>query len=133
MVRFVPESPTSQTMMGAETRHESAEKHVSGEALYIDDLPAPANTLHAYVGLSSIAHGRLERLDLSKVSSCPGVVCVLTAQDIPGVNDTGPVFPGDPVLVEKEIDFWGQVLFAVAASSQAVARKAARPGFRGGV
>ncbi len=111
---------------GQHQPHESAHKHVSGEAVYVDDQLAPANVLHAYVGLSSIAHGKLTRLDLSAVRAAPGVVGVLTLDDVPGHKDIGPVFPGDPLLVEEEVEFWGQVLFAVAATSYDAARKAAR-------
>jgi xanthine dehydrogenase large subunit len=111
---------------GQSLHHESAHKHASGEALYIDDMPEPANTLHAYVGLSAIAHGKLLKLDLDKVRSAPGVVDVLTPEDVPGSRDIGPVFPGDPVMVDGEVEYWGQVLFAVAATSHDAARRAAR-------
>ncbi len=111
---------------GQNQRHESAHKHVSGEAIYVDDQVAPANVLHAYVGLSTVAHGMLTRLDLSAVRKAPGVVDILTLDDVPGHKDIGPVFPGDPLLVEDEIQFWGQVMFAVAATSYDAARKAAR-------
>jgi xanthine dehydrogenase large subunit len=102
---------------GQAVYHESAHKHVSGEALYIDDIPVPANALHAYVGLSTIAHGRILKMDLDAVRSAPGVVAVVTADDIPGQGDIGPVFPGDPLMVEAVVEFCGQVLFAVAATS----------------
>jgi xanthine dehydrogenase large subunit len=119
-------SATVKGTAGQSLRHESAHKHVSGEAVYIDDMPAPANTLHAYVGLSQIARGRLTSLNLDKVRSAPGVVDVITVDDIPGHRDIGPVFPGDPLMVDNQVEFWGQVLFAVAASSYDAARKAVR-------
>ncbi|MCK4867635.1 MAG: xanthine dehydrogenase molybdopterin binding subunit, partial [Alphaproteobacteria bacterium] len=71
-------------------RHDSAHKHVSGEAVYIDDIVAPEGLLHAYPGLSGRAHARIVSMDLSKVRAAPGVVMVLTAEDIPGVNDISP-------------------------------------------
>ncbi|MEH6570178.1 MAG: xanthine dehydrogenase molybdopterin binding subunit [Halioglobus sp.] len=111
---------------GKSVRHESAHKHVSGEAVYIDDMPAPINTLHAYVGLSQVARGKILRMDLNKVRAAPGVIEVLTLADVPGHKDIGPVFPGDPLMVEEQVEFWGQVLFAVAATSYEAARKAAR-------
>ena len=111
---------------GQSLKHESAHKHVSGEALYVDDMPAPANTLHAYVGLSQIACGKILKLDLDAVRSAAGVIDVLTLDDVPGHTDIGPVFPGDPLMVHDQVDFWGQVLFAVAATSYDAARKAAR-------
>ncbi|MDP5069273.1 MAG: molybdopterin-dependent oxidoreductase, partial [Congregibacter sp.] len=108
--------------------HESAALHVSGEAIYIDDMMAPRGTLHAYVGLSSIAHGTIKSMCLAAVRSAPGVVDVIARDDVPGIIDIGPVFPGDPLLlgVDDEVEFHGQVIFAVAARTYAQARRAAR-------
>ena len=111
---------------GRQVVHESARMHVSGAAQYVDDILAPAGTLHAYVGLSGIAHGLITKLDLDPVRRAPGVVAVITAQDIPGQKDIGAVFPGDPLIVEDEVQFYGQVLFAVAATSYDAARRACR-------
>src|SRR5579859_1872829 len=105
--------------------HDSAEKHVAGEALYIDDLPEPAGLLHLYVGQSGRAHARVTRLDLTAVRAAPGVVCVLTAADVPGRNDIGPVQNDEPLLPEGVVRFVGQPLFAVAAESLPKARAAA--------
>ena len=86
--------------IGSAIPHDSAAKHVSGEALYIDDLPEPPGLLHAYIRLSEHAHARITRLDASAAACMPGVAAVLTAADIPGVNDVGPAFPGDPIFAE---------------------------------
>ncbi|MEM8490605.1 MAG: xanthine dehydrogenase molybdopterin binding subunit [Pseudomonadota bacterium] len=112
--------------VGQRTAHESAAKHVSGAALYVDDIPTPMEALHAYVGLSTVARGRLRSLNLDKVRSAPGVVDVLTRDEIPGHKDIGPVYPGDPLLLgeDDEIEFHGQVLFCVAAESYDLARRA---------
>ena len=111
---------------GIDLKHESAHKHVSGEALYTDDMPAPANVLHAYVGMSNQAHARINSMDLSAVMAAEGVQCVLTLDEVPGHTDIGPAFPGDPLFADGVSQFWGQPLFAVAASSYDLARKAAR-------
>ncbi|HXA39617.1 MAG TPA: xanthine dehydrogenase molybdopterin binding subunit [Phenylobacterium sp.] len=105
--------------------HDSAEKHVSGEALYIDDLPEPVGLLHLFVGQSARAHARIMRLDLSAVAAAPGVACVLTAADVPGRNEIGPVVNDEPLLPEGVVRFVGQPLFAVAAESLPKARAAA--------
>src|ERR1039457_6432135 len=98
--------------------HDSARKHVTGEAIYTDDMPQPPNLLHLAAGPAQRAHARLRKLDLAKVSAAPGVALVLTAADIPGVNDVSPIGAGDdPVFVAEEVLFHGQVLFAVAAES----------------
>ncbi len=105
--------------------HDSASLHVSGRARYVDDIPVPAGTLEAYIAQSDIAHGRIVRLDLSAVRVAPGVVDVLTARDIPGRNNVGPVLADDPVFADGEVHFMGQPVFAVIARDIATARAAA--------
>ncbi|PLK49091.1 xanthine dehydrogenase molybdopterin binding subunit [Uliginosibacterium sp. TH139] len=112
--------------VGAPLRHESATLHVQGAARYIDDLPAPAGCLHAAFGLASIAHGRILAMDLAAVLAAPGVVAVLTAQDIPASNDCGPIVHDDPILADGLVHFMGQPLFLVLAESHEQARRAAR-------
>ncbi|MBZ0218248.1 MAG: molybdopterin-dependent oxidoreductase, partial [Fimbriimonadaceae bacterium] len=104
--------------------HDSAGKHVTGTARYVDDMPEPANLLHVAVGGSDVAHGRLNSLDLGRVKAAPGVVAVLTGKDIPGENDVGPVIHDDPVFACEEIVFLGQPLFAVVAENRRQARQA---------
>lgn len=98
--------------VGGSLAHDSATRHVTGEARYIDDLAEPERILHLYARPAERAHARLTRLDLDRVRSAPGVACVLTAGDIPGVNDISPVHAGDdPLLCAGEVMFWGQPLF----------------------
>lgn len=111
--------------IGDTVAHDSAAKHVSGEALYIDDILEPPDLLHAYVRLSEHAHARITRLDVAAVRDMPGVAVVVTADDVPGVNDVGPAFPGDPIFADGLVEYCGQSLFAVAADSIAHARHAA--------
>lgn len=107
-------------------QHDSAIKHVRGLAEYTDDIPEPAGTLHAYLGVSSVAHATLRGIDLSEVRAAPGVVDVLTAADIPGHNDISPTGRGDePVFPTEKIEFHGQPLFAVIAETRDAARRAA--------
>ena len=113
-------------MVGAPRLHDSAARHVAGEAVYIDDIAAPEGLLHAYLGLSRIAHGRLVSLDLAPVLAAPGVVAVLTAADIPGVNDISSTHRHDePVFATQTILHHGQPLFAVVAQTRQAAREAA--------
>jgi xanthine dehydrogenase large subunit len=108
------------------TRHESAHLHVSGLAQYTDDIPLPANTLHAAFGLSSIAHGRIRTMDLSPVQAFPGVFAVATAADVPGENNYGSAVHDDPIFAPGWVEYVGAPLFAVAADTFTTARKAAR-------
>lgn len=115
----------ADTAAGKALRHESAHLHVTGRALYCDDIPLPANTLHAAFGLSTIAHGRIRSLDLSRVDAVPGVVAVALPADIPGENNYGSVLHDDPIFADGSIQYAGQPLFAVAATSYAAARRSA--------
>ncbi len=116
----------ASAMVGAPRIHDSAARHVAGEAVYIDDIAAPEGLLHAYLGLSRIAHGRLVSLDLAPVLAAPGVVAVLTAADIPGVNDISSTHRHDePVFATQTILHHGQPLFAVVAQTRQAAREAA--------
>ncbi|WP_036018803.1 xanthine dehydrogenase molybdopterin binding subunit [Paraburkholderia mimosarum] len=119
------QEPAPERALGAPLPHESAEAHVSGEARYTDDIPELHGTVHAALGLSRHAHARIVALDLERVRSSPGVLAVLTAADIPGTNDCGPVVHDDPVLAGELVQYLGQPVFAVIATSHELARRAA--------
>ncbi|HWK64738.1 MAG TPA: xanthine dehydrogenase molybdopterin binding subunit [Rhizobiaceae bacterium] len=113
--------------VATDQRHDSAHKHVTGEAIYIDDMPEPAGTLHACLGLSTVAHGTIVKVDLAAVRAAKGVVAVLTAEDVPGENDISPSGRDDePVLAEGRVEFHGQPIFAVVARTREEARRACR-------
>jgi xanthine dehydrogenase large subunit len=106
--------------------HESAMLHVLGEATYTDDVAELRGTLHAALGLSQRAHANVNALNLDPVRAAPGVVAVYTAQDIPGVNDCGPILHDDPILADGLVQYVGQPLFLVVADTHDNARRAAR-------
>ncbi|MBB2484610.1 xanthine dehydrogenase molybdopterin binding subunit [Mitsuaria sp. WAJ17] len=116
---------TPASVVGSSRPHESAALHVSGEARYTDDLPELRGTLHAALGLSPVAHGRLLGVDRAALLALPGVVAVFTAEDIPGENNCGPLLHDDPILANAELRYLGQPVFAVIASDRELARRAA--------
>jgi len=116
---------TAGARVGVARPHESAHLHVAGSAPYVDDLPELAGTLHAALGLSPIAHGRITGFDRTRIESMPGVVAVLVAADIPGPNDCGPVIHDDPILADGLVQYLGQPVFAVIAETRDQARRAA--------
>ena len=105
--------------------HDSAHLHVSGKARYTDDLPEPPGLLHLCLGLSATAHGHIRSMNLDAVLSAPGVVGVLTADDIPGTNDASPIAGDDPIFADDLVSYHGQSLFAVVAKTRLEARRAA--------
>jgi len=121
-----PQEVAQERAAGMSLPHESAALHVSGEATYTDDIPELFGTLHAAIGMSAKAHARIVSIDLEPVRSAPGVVTVLTAADIPGENNCGPVIHDDPLLAQELVQYIGQPMFLVVADSHDAARRAAR-------
>ncbi|MCG6901142.1 MAG: xanthine dehydrogenase molybdopterin binding subunit [Rhodobacter sp.] len=108
--------------------HDAAKLHVTGAARYVDDIPVPAGTLSLAFGQAEIARGRITGMDLDAVRNAPGVVAVLTADDLPFANDVSPSVHDEPLLAAGEVFYLGQPVFCVVARSHLLARKAARLG-----
>ncbi|MDD3741590.1 MAG: molybdopterin-dependent oxidoreductase [Bacteroidales bacterium] len=104
--------------------HESGKLHVTGEAIYIDDIQMPENLLHGFVYTSPHAHARIKSFDLESAKAVKGVHAVLSYQDIPGHNQLGPVIHDEPVLAENEVQCVGQVMFIIAAENEEAADEA---------
>ena len=113
------------TGVGKSVKHDSAPKHVTGEAVYVDDRLEFPNQLHVYARMSDRAHARILSIDTSPCYQIPGVAIAITAKDVPGQLDIGAVLPGDPLLADGKVEFVGQPVIAVAADSLETARKAA--------
>lgn len=113
------------TGVGRSVKHDSAEKHVSGEAQYIDDRLEYPNQLHLYARLSDRAHAKILSIDTTPCYAFDGVRLVITHEDIPGLKDIGPLLPGDPLLAIDTVEFVGQPVLAVAACDLETARNAA--------
>ncbi|MCK6545375.1 xanthine dehydrogenase molybdopterin binding subunit [Myxococcota bacterium] len=105
--------------------HESGLKHTSGEALYVDDLPAPPTLLHGHVVTSPHAHARVVARDGAKARAVPGVRAVLFHDAIPGHNQIGAIADDEPVLAEGVVEHVGQTVALVLADTAEAARKAA--------
>ena len=124
MNRIAPAGPF-RSGVHTPQRHDSADKHVNGTAIYLDDIATAPNTLHAALVLSPLAHGRLDAIDSASARAMPGVVAILTAADIPGENDIGPILRGEPLFAEDKVSFAGQPIALVVATSLDLARAAA--------
>ncbi|GHI06754.1 xanthine dehydrogenase [Streptomyces cellostaticus] len=118
-----PEKP----VVGVSLPHESAFQHVTGTALYTDDLvQRTKDVLHAYPVQVMKARGRITALRTEPALAVPGVVRVLTGADVPGVNDAGmkhdePLFP-DEVMFHGHAVAWvlGETLEAARLGAAAV-------------
>ena len=110
---------------GAALRHDSALKHTTGEARYVDDIPDVPGTLHAALVLSTVPHGRLTALHSEAALAMPGVVAVLGPRDIPGENDIAPAAKGEPLFADPLVEFAGMPLALVVATTRDQALRAA--------
>ncbi|MFZ5441743.1 MAG: xanthine dehydrogenase molybdopterin binding subunit [Myxococcota bacterium] len=119
------EGSTVVTPLHRPAPHESGLRHATGEAKYVDDLPAPAGMLVAQLVPSTIAHGRIRSLDVSKARAVPGVVAVLTARDVPGENNVGPVIHDEEFLARDEVQFLGHAVALVVGESYEACRAGA--------
>ncbi|MGH7179230.1 MAG: molybdopterin cofactor-binding domain-containing protein, partial [Tepidisphaeraceae bacterium] len=115
--------------VGRDIPHDSARGHVSGESVFIDDIPpSAAELLVDFVG-SPVAHGRIKSIDVTSARAVAGVVAVLTARDISGHNHFGPIIKDEHLLVEEVAEFLGDPIVLIAAESRAAlsaAKKAVR-------
>ncbi len=123
-----PPPPRSHGESHKPHRHDSAHKHVSGTATYTDDVPEPPGTLHLQIAYAPLARGRIEGT-LAAVRAVPGVVAILDGTTVPGENNIGPVRHDEPLFAfaggSAQIEYHGQPLFAVVATTRDAARRAA--------
>ena len=107
--------------VGLEVPHESADLHVTGTALYTDDLAVrEPGVLHTWPVQAPHARARVTGLRTEPALAVPGVVRVLTADDVPGVNDAG--VKHDEPLFPREVMFHGHAVCWVLAETQESAR-----------
>jgi xanthine dehydrogenase molybdopterin binding subunit len=106
--------------------HESATKHVTGQAIYVDDIRVDDQLLVGRVVYSPHAHARISSFDLSRARQVPGIHAVLCHKDIPGHNQMGPVVKDEVCLAENEVVCVGQAMFLIAAETEEQSREAER-------
>ena len=107
------------------THHESATGHVTGGAVYVDDMPGPVGTLQGHLVVSPHRHARNIARDATAARKMPGVHAVLFADAIPGKNRIGAIVHDEPVLAEDEVFHIGQPVALVVAETIEAAMAAA--------
>ena len=103
-------------------RVDSLEK-VLGKPVYTMDI-VPENALYLKVVRSSVAHALLKKVDLSKARNYPGVVTVVTAEDIPGINESAALLPDKPLFATDRVRFAGEPIAAIASFDASIAEEA---------
>src|SRR5262249_30314746 len=118
----------SKRLIGRRLLRQEDPRLVAGKGAYVTDLALPG-TLHMAVLRSPHAHARIARIDAGRAHGGPGIVAVLTAEDI---RDVGPLPvlahpPGQrqttfPVLPADRARYVGQPLVAVVAETRYAAQ-----------
>ncbi|MDX1711970.1 MAG: xanthine dehydrogenase family protein molybdopterin-binding subunit, partial [Rhodovibrionaceae bacterium] len=115
---------------------------LTGDGRYTDDFHLEGQA-HAMVVRSPHAHAELKEIDTAEAAQMPGVLAVLTAEDlskagvkdipclaaIPGKDGNPPVMPGHPVLARGRVRHVGDPVAFVVAETAAQARDAAEAVF----
>jgi xanthine dehydrogenase large subunit len=110
--------------VGKNVPHDSARGHVSGESMFVDDLPrAPGEVVVGFVW-SPVARGRIRSIDTAAARALDGVIAVFTRGNIPGENMIGPVFQDEPLLADGETAYIGQPVVVIAAESREIMLRA---------
>ena len=97
--------------------HDSSLRHSTGQAIYIDDMPEQENLLHGAPVLSKIACGKIKKINSDKLNDLPFFTKIITAKDIPGENEIGPIKNGEPILAEEFFSYLGQPVAIVLAKT----------------
>jgi len=105
--------------------HESAHKHVTGEAFYVDDVVQSHTMLEVWPVCSPHAHAKILRRDVSEARGMPGISAVLLAEDVPGLNDVGAVRHDEILLADTEVLYHGHIVALVVGETQELCRAAA--------
>nr|XP_030713872.1 xanthine dehydrogenase/oxidase isoform X1 [Globicephala melas] len=120
----VPKGQSEEDMVGRPLPHLAAALQASGEAVYCDDIPRYENELFLRLVVSTRAHAKIKSIDISEARKVPGFVCFLSADDIPGSNETG-LFNDETVFAKDKVTCVGHVIGAVVANTPEHAQRAA--------
>lgn len=112
--------------VGRNIPHDSAKGHVSGESIYVDDIPPMRNEVIVDFFWSPVSHGKIRSLDLTEAAKVPGIVALFTYKDLDGVNKFGPITQDEVLLVEDHCQFMGEPIVVIAAENRQAIKLAKR-------
>ncbi len=117
-------NPATRVVGHTVPRPDAAAK-ATGSALFADDYVFP-EMLHGRALRAGVPHAILTKLDVTRAKALPGVVAVLTAEDVPGARNHGLVVRDWPALVGvgEKVRTVGDAVALVAATSRTIAAKA---------
>ncbi|XP_076807856.1 xanthine dehydrogenase/oxidase-like [Clavelina lepadiformis] len=121
----VPAEQPADDPVGRPMKHLSAVKQVTGEAIYLDDIPHYADELYLCLVTSTRAHAYIRGVNIDEAIGTPGFVTYVDYRDVPGSNNVG-IDKQDQVFAKEKVTYVGHVIGAVVADNNAHAQRAAR-------
>ena len=109
------------SIVGQPVRRVDVDEKVTGGAVYGYDLVLP-NMLHGKVLFSSKAHAKIKRIDTDAAKRVPGVVAVITGEEVPWTH--GESIKDQPFLARGKVRHVGEPVAAVAAADEDTAQTA---------
>lgn len=98
---------------------------IKGRTLFTADfLKHYGNFVWVHSVRTRYAHAKIKSIDISEAAKYPGVLKVITAKDIPGINDVGYVIPDQPLIADKKVRYIGEIVALIVAENPYVAREA---------
>jgi CO/xanthine dehydrogenase Mo-binding subunit len=115
--------PPQTVLIGKNVERVDSIDKVLGKPIYSMDI-LPENCLYLKIVRSTHAHALIRKVDVSQARQYPGVVLVITAADIPGINESAALLPDKPLLASDKVRFVGEPIAAIASHDQTVAEEA---------
>eukprot|EP00474_Spongospora_subterranea_P008132 CRZ08590.1 hypothetical protein [Spongospora subterranea] len=123
---FCLDPPLQSHSVGIATPHLAGELHVTGKALYSNDVAVLPGALFVALVLSEHPHALIRFVDWSAALNAPGVHSYLDHKSVPGSNILGPVVPDEELFAVTEVHCMGAAIGAILADTEANAQAAAR-------
>ena len=111
--------------VGASVPQLDGNEKLTGRAQYIADLYRPG-MLHGAILQSPHAHARIRGYDLRAARALPGVRAIVTGDDLDDQHRMGAFIKDEPALAKGKVRYRGEIVAAVAADTEAIARQATR-------
>jgi CO/xanthine dehydrogenase Mo-binding subunit len=117
--------PSEVGAVGASIAQLESDEKLSGRAQYIADLSRPG-MLHGAIVQSPHAHARIRGYDLAAALALPGVRAIVTGDDLDPAHRMGAFIKDEPALAQGKVRYVGEIVAAIAADTEEIARHAAR-------
>ena len=115
----------TQKIVGSEVVRLDGTDKVTGRTKFSGDLKMNGMCYAKLVHLPA-THANILKIDPSEAERYPGVVCVTTAKDIPGVNRHGLITKDQQCICDEKVRYAGDFVAVVVAETEEIAAEAVK-------